>query len=193
MGRILLRDTAYAYSTTDCTFLQSILVGISVNVEKIIAATLMAEKNVYGWCFWLFAGAAFLIGTLAPDIDNEKSMLGQMLHLNLEHRTWTHSIWAVLAAGILSCIAPIFWWFTLGYVGHLVWDTPSKCGVCWFYPISKYRHFGDNGAKIKNGHQYYLYRAGNQSETILVAGLVIITVICGFWFVFGHIYGVKLL
>ena len=34
--------------------------------------------------------AAYFLGTLLPDIDNPNSLLGRIIHVPVEHRTWFH-------------------------------------------------------------------------------------------------------
>lgn len=130
----------------------------------------------------VFVGMAlFWFGTLLPDIDSDKSMLGRYFHLPVEHRTWTHAIWFVLMLGALSWFVPIFWWLTAGYFVHLFWDSLSRGGVCWFYPFSHYMRFS-SGAKVKRGHTWKLYGVGDVSETFVVAVVVGLTFFCGYWY-----------
>ena len=37
--------------------------------------------------------ACCLIGSVAPDIDSERSLVGRHIHLPVEHRTITHALW----------------------------------------------------------------------------------------------------
>lgn len=117
----------------------------------------------------------FYLGTLLPDIDNKESILGRYVHLNVSHRTWTHTIWALMICGIIALFVPIFWWLWLGYFLHVFWDGFSRGGICWFYPISKYRSYAD-GAMIKKGHRLKLYRVGQMSETVITILVCVLTV-----------------
>ena len=164
-------------STTKLSILQSAVVGINNTIQQFLTATFLCTGNRNDVLFGILAMAALYIGTLFPDIDNENSMMGRFLHLPIEHRTWTHAIWLPIFFGLLALIEPILWWFVLGYMGHLIWDNASRGGVCFFYPISKYRHFGNSGAKIKNDHFVYLYRTGKTSEGVVIGILATITVI----------------
>lgn len=125
--------------------------------------------------------ALFVFGTLLPDIDNEKSLLGRHVHIPVEHRTWTHALWFVLASAMASTAVPLLWWFTAGYAVHLFWDSLSRGGVCWFYPLSNYRRFG-GGAKVKNGHVLRLYGVGDGSETVVVAAAVFVAALLAYWY-----------
>lgn len=101
--------------------------------------------------------AGYILGCVLPDCDNPNSMVGRYVCLPVEHRTWTHSVWFLLLFfGFGFLFSPLFG-IGLGCMVHLLCDSISKCGVCWFYPMSKYRHYGISGAKIKKGHFLYLY------------------------------------
>ena len=96
----------------------------------------------------------FLIfGLLWPDCDCKTSLVGRFVHIPIEHRTWTHTIWFVLLSGALGVLFRPFLWIGIGSFLHLFMDSFSKCGVCWLFP--NYKHFGH--AKIKKGHFVYLY------------------------------------
>ena len=163
--------------TTKPSFLQSVIIGFDNTIQQFLSTTFLHTNGTNSILFGILSISAFCIGTLFPDIDNENSMLGKFFHLPIEHRTWTHAIWFPIFFGLLALIEPILWWLVLGYMGHLVWDNASRGGVCFFYPISKYRHFGNSGAKIKNGHFVYLYRTGKTSEGVVVGVVATISVI----------------
>lgn len=95
------------------------------------------------------------LGFLSPDCDESKSMLGRYFYVPVEHRTWLHTLWIILMFIGLGFLFKPFFCLAFGYFTHLFVDSPSKCGVCWLYPISKYKHYGH--AKIKKGHFVYLY------------------------------------
>lgn len=178
-GIVWLRKIATNISnfTTNPSFLQSVIIGFDSTIQQFLAMTFLNYRATPKILFWILAMSAFYIGSLFPDIDNENSMLGTFLHLPIEHRTWTHALWLPIFFSLLALIEPILWWFVLGYMGHLIWDNASRGGVCFWYPISKYRHFGNSGAKIKNGHFVYLYRTGKTSEGIVVGVVATIAVI----------------
>ena len=87
----------------------------------------------------LFIGAFF--GSLLPDIDHKKSMLGSILHLPVKHRTLTHSLLFLFVISIfviqyeLSLGSGLF----LGIFSHLVLDMagPKSNGIMLFYPSKK--------------------------------------------------------
>lgn len=145
------------------------------NVTKHMIADLVHPCNLNPWLILAISVGLFLLGTLLPDIDSTTSMLGRWVHIPVEHRTWTHTIW-ICALLFLPCIwQKIFIWLFLGYVLHLFWDSFSRAGVCWFYPISQYRYYGN--AKVKRLHILKLYRTSNISEFVIVAMLIVITVL----------------
>lgn len=133
-------------------------------------------KTFHGpFILWIVGGfLLFLLGTLLPDIDSENSLLGRYIHIPIEHRTWLHTMWIPMIFLIVSIWYPILIWLGLGYMIHLFWDSFSYCGVCYFYPISKYRRYG-NGAKVKQKHLFKLYRAGKSSEYVFISMIVILT------------------
>lgn len=124
--------------------------------------------------------AMFVLGCLLPDCDQEKSIAGRMLYVPVRHRTWTHTIWCVILFGALGIGAPCFYWLACGYTLHIFFDSLSKGGICWFYPISQYKKW-TSGAQVKKNHKIYLYRTGEMSEAILVIITVIIAIITTVW------------
>ena len=109
----------------------------------------------------------FIFGTLLPDCDMEKSIMGRMLYVPVQHRTWTHTFWCVMIFTVMGFAASCFLWLAYGYTLHIFYDSLSKGGICWFYPISKYNK-KTSGAQVKKNHKIYLYRTGKTSETILM-------------------------
>lgn len=118
----------------------------------------------------------FIIGCLLPDCDQKNSRIGRVLYIPVEHRTWTHTIWCIILFSILSFVVPCFYWLTYGYFLHIFFDSLSKGGICWFYPISKYKKW-TSGAQVKMNHKIYLYRTGEMSEGVLVTIVAIIAII----------------
>lgn len=112
---------------------------------------------LFGACFMLF------LGSLLPDIDNKNSMVGRVIHLPFEHRTWTHSIWFVLPLIFLSCYSIWLRFAALGYILHIMFDAVSAAGICFWYPFKKYRKYS-NGAFVAPGHIIKLYRTNDGSE-----------------------------
>ena len=130
--------------------------------------------------FWIwFVGVLllFLIGTLLPDIDSKKSLFGRIVHIPVKHRTWTHTIWFPVLIFVGSIwYSPLFY-LGAGYILHLFWDSLSAGGVCYFYPISRYRTYGSNGAFVKCKHNVKLYHTGKSSEIVVVSVFLLITVV----------------
>lgn len=131
-------------------------------------------SGVQGTGFWpadmsLAVGFA-CVGSLLPDIDNRSSTLGRYLRLPFGHRTWTHSVWALvlIAAACHKIPVPGIWGLAFGYFLHLFLDGLSGMGVCWFYPFTKYVYMEDGvwktgsgkgkPAKVARGHVLKLYR-----------------------------------
>lgn len=110
--------------------------------------------------------AAYLFGCLLPDVDSPKSILGKHFHIPVKHRTWTHTIWIVLLLffGSLKVI-PLFW-ISYGYLVHLLVDAFSRGGVCFLYPITRYRDY-PGGAHVKSKHIFKIYTPGGKSEDVL--------------------------
>lgn len=144
-------------------------------VSEFIYSTMITPKVLPFFIFVAVSVLFFYLGTLLPDIDSEKSLLGRYFHLPIEHRTWTHAIWLPLIfIGLGSFFSP-FYWLSLGYLLHLFWDNLSVGGVCFFYPISNYRRYG-GGAKVKRKHILRLYGVGSPVETIIVILVVLLSI-----------------
>lgn len=129
----------------------------------------------------LLMSFCYILGSLFPDVDNETSIVGRCFRLPFEHRTWTHSIWAILLFGWIGMNNVFTLWFFMGYVLHILMDSLSAGGICFWYPFQRFKKYA-SGAFVAKGHNMKLYRAGRVSE-----GLVV-TLICGlflfltFWF-----------
>lgn len=120
--------------------------------------------------------AAYFLGTLLPDIDNPKSLLGRIFHLPVKHRRWIHAIYLYLLLAIAGWYFPVCSWIFFGVIVHLFWDSFSTAGNCWFYKLfSDYREY-PNGAFIKKGHKLKLYHAGEWSEYLVLFVIVLVTV-----------------
>ncbi len=117
----------------------------------------------------------FMIGSLLPDCDVKTSIAGRMLYIPVEHRTWTHTVWFVAGFGIMAVGARCFFWLAYGCFLHIFYDSLSKSGICWFYPISVYKKW-TSGSRVKKNHTIYLYRTGQMSETILVIFVVLVSI-----------------
>lgn len=125
--------------------------------------------------YFVLCAILYLLGTLLPDTDSPKSLLGRFIHIPVAHRTWTHAVWIPICIFILSIFCKPVFWLGLGYILHIFWDSLSRGGICWFYPISKYKVY-DSGAQIKLHHPVKLYRVGKASEYV-VLGILILTAV----------------
>lgn len=140
-----------------------------INISMIQNFLIKLREYLFGFddFYLLICLLLFLLGSVLPDIDSPTSVLGRYVHLPIEHRTWTHTAYALIPlVGLSILFRPCIWLF-LGYFGHLFWDSFSRGGICWFNPVTGYLLY-PNGAKIKKGHYKYLYRVGDISETIIV-------------------------
>lgn len=143
-----------------------------------------------GFLYCLFIVLGLLLGSLLPDLDHDKSMLGRLVHINVPHRTWTHAIWWPIILMLLGLCHLFFFWLGVGWLWHELWDNASKAGICFLYPFKQpivyvinsqgkiYRaKKGTNPAKsfrIKKNHKLWLYRAGQFSEKVVVYVVCII-------------------
>ena len=123
-------------------------------------------------CVLLLCVAGLLVGSLFPDIDNKKSFLGRYFRFPGEHRGWTHTVWVCLVLFPMIFVFSVSFWFWLGYLLHLCVDSVSAGGICWFYPITKYRVY-KSGAKVAKNHHIKLYRTGQLSEWWFMAFLIL--------------------
>ncbi len=117
----------------------------------------------YPLCF-----AFLFLGFLLPDCDNRKSFIGRYFHVPVEHRTWMHTLYIILAFLVIGLFFHPFIWLAFGYFQHLVCDSPSRCGVCWLNPYGYKRY---NHAKIKKGHYIYLY--SSESTAWMLCGVFV--------------------
>lgn len=147
-----------------------------------LTAYVLPEAAMPGRLQYLVAAAVlYVLGTLLPDVDNRRSMLGRFVYIPVGHRTFTHSIWPVIAFLVLSIRFRPAFWLASGYALHLFWDSFSACGVCWFWPFSKYRSY-PGGAKVKARRVLLgLYHAGETSERAFVAVACAACVAAGAW------------
>lgn len=124
--------------------------------------------------YYVICLGLYLLGTLMPDMDNPKSLLGRYVHIPVKHRTWMHAIWIPIIIFIGSVFFRPLFWLGAGFTLHLFWDSLSIGGICWFYPISQYKTF-DSGAQIKRYHILKLYRTGKVSEYVILGILTAVT------------------
>ncbi len=138
------------------------LTGLDVQVAQDVCGMteqlfVPAHPVLLAACF-----AGYGVGLLVPDLDSETSKMGRKLR-EMEHRTWLHSIYAVLALLVFLFVPQAMALLILGYFVHLFWDSFSKCGIAWFKPESGYRHYGNTGAKIRRGWHLVLYKNDTQA------------------------------
>lgn len=114
----------------------------------------------------------FILGCLLPDTDHPNSILGRKFYIPIRHRTWTHTMWVVMLFMLIGIFLKPFAALAYGYFIHLFIDSFSRGGVCFFYPISKYRDY-PSGAHVKQKHIFKIYKPGGMSENIVNAVLVI--------------------
>lgn len=137
------------------------------------AEDFMVPAGVAGIAISVIGLGLYFVGTLLPDIDCETSMLGRYVYIPVQHHTWTHTAWVLALFAVFSLFSPVFVWLFAGYFIHLLCDSPSACGVAWFYPITKYKTYL-NGARVKKGHKVKLYHTGKTSEIVFAAILCLL-------------------
>ena len=119
--------------------------------------------------FLLVFGA--LMGSSFPDIDQQIP--------GMKHRTWTHTIWAILLCiGLLHflrnnyitnalfvdmSLVIVMLGFTIGYISHLLGDAFSTSGIDWIYPLIGYKTYSGGATVVKGfrGPFIPLYSVGH--------------------------------
>lgn len=136
-----------------------------------------SNSNLSQTVYWILAISFFLVGSILPDIDSDKSMISKLLHFHLpiEHRTWTHTFLVPILIGFSSFWFQPLLFLSIAYMMHLLWDGISAGGVCFFYPFETYVSYG-SGAKVKKGHKLKVYRTGQASEFVLLGVVVTLTI-----------------
>lgn len=99
----------------------------------------------------------YFIGALLPDVDSPYSMLGRVIHIPVEHRTWTHAIWWPVLLCVGGIWVRLLMWLGLGVFLHDFVDSFSASGLNWFYPIKK-----------KHKHRLKLYHTGHIGERVII-------------------------
>lgn len=86
----------------------------------------------------------FLIGSIFPDADIRKSLIGKFIPLWIwfKHRTFIHSL---QSAVLFSIPVTLFYWkwgvlFFLGYLFHMMMDSGTPMGIVWIYKKRKRAH-----------------------------------------------------
>lgn len=124
------------------------------------------------------AAAGLIIGSVLPDIDSEKSLIGRQVPLipkMLPHRTITHGLLFMILLGMLY--SPL----GAGVGIHLFLDMFNPDGVKLFYPFKKRFHipvvyrFVKSGGKADSAIGWLLWTLTLVSCGFLIAGYPIIT------------------
>lgn len=92
----------------------------------------------------------YFLGLLLPDCDSKESFISNVIYLPFEHRTWTHSIWAVLIFVVGGFLYKPLFGLALGIFVHILMDSFSVEGVCWSYPINDFKREIKTGIKPTN-------------------------------------------
>lgn len=177
---IIANTCTLIYTVSGFAYLDKIYTGKYINQIHITLDAIIdfvkPQNNMPLWCHIMVCLALYYLGTVLPDIDSDKSFLGRFVYIPIEHRTWTHAIWFVAGVFTMSYWYHTLFFLALGYLNHLIWDALSYCGVCFLYPFSQYRSYG-NGAKVKKKHKLKLYRTGKTSEFVLIGMLITLAIV----------------
>lgn len=115
----------------------------------------------------------YFLGTLIPDLDSPSSVLGRYSPIKLPHRTILHSLWIPILLSVFFHDNVYVMWFVAGYLVHVLLDSISVMGVCFFWPYPGYRSYG-SGAKIKKHHVVKLYHANTREETVVAISFIVL-------------------
>lgn len=119
---------------------------------------LLDNQSMPMWLFLVVSAILFLLGLLLPDIDHPYSMLGRIIHIPIEHRTWTHYIWLPATLCVVGIFYRFVFWLSIGILLHDLWDKPSASGLNMLYPI----------IKSKRKRHLKLYHTSEASEYVVV-------------------------
>lgn len=83
----------------------------------------------------------YFAGIVLPDLDRKGSLANKLtrVYIGVNHRGWTHSVWAVLLASSLSAVYMPSIWLAAGMLVHDLADSLSQAGWVPFYPLGKWR------------------------------------------------------
>lgn len=130
--------------------------------------------------YWFLASCLF--GTILPDIDHPKSILGRIffpiskyLNKNHGHRTLTHSLIFILCSALcfylglrsLTFFSPdlkygaMTYFFTLGILSHSIFDMMTEQGVLFLYPFKK-------NPFVIGADPSKRFKAGNHQTSVLI-------------------------
>lgn len=174
--------------TASAVFLCSAVYTVAYNVDlglisKACSAAISYLSEVSS-LYKLCAVPLYIFGLILPDCDMRASVVGRFFHIPVKHRTWTHSVWFVLPWLVLSYWFPPLVALAFGICLHDWWDGLSNGGVCFFYPITKYRDM-PNGAHYKPNHRGF-YATGSGDETFLTVAASLFAVLAVAYAVLFH-------
>jgi len=146
---------------------------------------LMFATGVSGGSISAPVVAAVALGSLLPDIDHPRSMVGRptrpvstLVHALVGHRTLTHSFVGLVGFSLLAYATTFdlgvdpatVLAFLLGYSGHILADMLNRTGVEILYPKKRrYSLLGDSGIRT-DGIGEHLFSA------ILLVGVVSLSI-----------------
>jgi len=145
------------------------------------------SEGPWHWAYLAAAAALFVLGTLLPDIDSGKSILGRRMALPLgPHRGITHTDWALALLLVASLPGPTralaFLW--LGAVTHCELDGWSTAGRARLWPLGRHRTIiGPDGEPcvVRPSPRALHYRTGGTAEHVLAWGLAALGAASLFW------------
>ena len=157
-----------------------------VNLTKSVGCFMLdGQTGFSGFVLVSLHLVLFLLGSVLPDVDSRRSLLGRFVYVSVEHRTWTHALWfPTVFVGLGIWVHSLWFSLGLGYWCHLLQDNLSKGGVCFLYPLTDYQRFGNSQAKVKKRH-LWLYKVGGRSETVLVFVFALTGVLAFFGWLFA--------
>ena len=155
-------------------FIESVPLLQIIRVEVMNHFFDLGFSHIYLQAAIIFALVYF--GALLPDIDSNTSILGRYVHLPLEHRGFTHSFYFLLPFLIIGYFNAYVLWIAFGIFTHLLMDSFSYAGNCWFNYKTGYIRYG-SGAIVKKKHLFKLYRVGKVSEGFVVAIVIVLNLL----------------
>ena len=165
---LLLRVGSYKLLTGYAFLLSILLVVMKVFLDRQEAFSLAL----------LFI--CYLFGSLFPDIDAEDSELGRyfpFISMLIPHRTITHTFWLVALFGGLGFYFGSIYLiaFTMGCLIHIVEDSFSRQGICWFYPIlGSYLTYGGGQTIKKNRYPTFYYTTDGLFEMVFLYSSILL-------------------
>lgn len=137
LAAVALGAYSYLYTTDEKQLLLLQLAGVGVLVGVFLRPATARRFTLLFTALMLGAGGVFL-GT--PWLLLLAIFVG--VSPFTAHRSWTHTLWAVLfwyylsrQAGPALQMPGLAWQVTAGYTSHLLGDTLTKNGVRWLYPL----------------------------------------------------------